>query len=90
MEMDPPNGSGRPLVLMGLDRWADNEVLLGNVELDALAFLLLLTFELLFDNLNLFDDKPVVFEGVPVSLFREETWLVVDISPFIETVVGVA
>ena len=57
-------------MLMGLERWADNEVLGGSVELD--PFLLLLTLELLFDNLNLVEDIVEEFEGVPVSLFREE------------------
>jgi hypothetical protein len=55
---------------MGLERWADNEVLGGSVELD--PFLLLLTLELLFDNLNLVEDIVEELEGVPVSLFREE------------------
>ena len=57
-------------MLMGLERWADSEVLGGSVELD--PFLLLLTLELLFDNLNLVEDIVEEFEGVPVSLFREE------------------
>ena len=70
MEIEPPNGSGRPLVLIGLDRWADNEFLIGRVELD--PFLLMLTFELLFDNRNLLEDTADEFEGVPVSLFRDE------------------
>ena len=73
IEMEPPNGSGRPFVLIGLDRWADKEALLGKVEFDPVAFLLLLTFELLFDNLNLFEDRVEEFEGVPVSLLRDET-----------------
>ena len=73
IETEPPNGSGRPFVLIGFDRWADKEALLGKVEFDPVAFLLLLTFELLFDNLNLFEDMVEEFEGVPVSLLRDET-----------------
>ena len=88
MEIEPPNGSGRPLVLMGFERWADNEVFGGNVELD--PFLLVLTLELLVDNLSLVVDIVEEFEGVPVSLFRDELWLVTEDSPLMETVVGVA
>ena len=58
-------------MLIGLDRWADNEFLIGNVELLD-PFLLMLTLELLFDNRNLLEDTVDELEGVPVSLLRDE------------------
>ena len=76
MDDVPPKGSGRPLVLIGLERCAVKAVF-GNVELAPmllLLFLLLLALVVeLFDNLNLFEEMAVdEFDGVPVSLFLEE------------------
>ena len=69
IDVEPPKGSGRPLVLIGLERCAVNEVF-GKVEFVP-PFLLLLLVEL-FDNLNRLEETEEEFEGVPVSLFLEE------------------
>ena len=73
--LEPPNGSGRPFVFMGLERCAVNAVF-GNVELLP-PLLLVFVFLLLpepFDNRNLVElmEDALLDEGVPVSLPLEE------------------
>ena len=70
IDVEPPKGSGRPLVLIGLERCAVSDVF-GKVA--PLFVFLVLLLEELFDNLNRLEETVEdVFEGVPVSLFLEE------------------